>query len=299
MSVCTPAIRGAILAGASAFAVAGATFGPAQAQGRLNASYTISIARIPVGKVTWTADIGEEAFTTKGEGEASGLASLAVSGKGTVTASGTVKHGRLDTTTFSADLTQDDEKSELTMLLDHGAVTEIKVEAQAPGDDRVAVTAAHRHNIVDPLTAWLIPAGKGDGLMRAACERTLPIFDGQRRYDLRLSFKRTDKVKIDQGYQGPVAVCAIAFQAIAGHRASSPLVKFLSHDREIEVALAPVAGTHMFAPIRLTIFHLLGNLVLQATKFHVTAHSAARALLRTDRSAIELAVAHRSAQPRD
>ena len=284
MSVRTSAIRAAVLAGASVFAVAVAALGPAQAQGRLNASYTISIARIPVGKVTWTADIGEETFTTKGEGEASGLASLAVSGKGTVTASGTVKHGRIDTTTFSADLTQDGEKSELMMLLDHGAVTEIKVESAAPGDDRVAVTEAHRHNVVDPLTAWLIPASKGDGLTRTACERTLPIFDGQRRYDLRLSFKRMEKVKIDKGYQGPVAVCAIAFQAIAGHRASSPLVNFLSHGREIEVALAPVAGTHMLAPIRLTVFHLLGNLAAQATEFRA-AHSGSRASLRTDPAA--------------
>jgi Protein of unknown function (DUF3108) len=272
----------AILAGASALAVA--ALAPARAQGQLNISYTISLARIPIGKVTWTADIGAKTSTTRGRGEASGLASLAMSGTGTVTASGTVKHGRLDTTTFSADLIQGDEKSELTMLLDHGTVTEIKVETPAPGDDRIAVTEAHRRNIIDPLTAWLIPTGERDGLTRAACERTLPVFDGQRRYDLRLSFKRTDKVRIDKGYQGPVVVCAITLRPIAGHRASSPLVKFLSHGREMEAALAPVAGTHMLAPIRLTIFHLLGNLLVQATEFSA-AEPAARASLRTGQAA--------------
>ncbi len=287
MSVRTSAIRAAILAGASAFAfaVAGAAFGPAQAQGKLNASYTISIARIPVGKVTWTADIGKETFKTKGQGEATGLASLAMSGTGTVAASGTVKHGRLNTTAFSADLTQGDERSDLTMMLDHGIVTEIKVERPAPGDDRIAVTEAHRRNIVDPLTAWLIPTGEGDGLTRAACERTLPVFDGQRRYDLKLTFRRMDQVKIDKSYQGPVVVCTIALQPIAGHRASSTLVKFLSDGRDIEVALAPVTGTHMLAPIRLAVFHLLGNLVVQATEFSAATEPAGRALLRTDRTA--------------
>ena len=41
----------------------------------------------------------------------------------------------------------------------------------------------------------------------------LPVFDGRRRYDLKLTFKRMDQVKADKGYAGPVAVCAVSFQA--------------------------------------------------------------------------------------
>jgi hypothetical protein len=130
------------------------------------------------------------------------------------------------------------------------------------------VTEAHRQNIVDPLSAWLIPAGESGGT-REACERTLPIFDGQRRYDLKLTFKRMDTVKTEKGYSGPVAVCALAFQPVAGHRASSSLVKFLSQGRDIELTLAPVAGAHVVAPIRLSIAHMLGNLVVQANEFQV------------------------------
>ena len=246
-----PLARSAVFALIPVLALAGAGLDRAHAQGKLSVVYTISAARIPVGKITWSADIGADSFTTTGSGEAAGLASLAVSGKGTATARGIVKDGRLYTTRFTSDITRDDEKSELTMMLDHGAVTELKSAAPLPGDDRVPVTAAHRQNIVDPLTAWLIPAGAGGGLARAACERTLPIFDGLRRFDLKLAFRRMDKVKADKGYQGPAIVCAMIFQPIAGHRASSTLVKFLSDGRDIEVWLAPVTGTGFLAPFRI------------------------------------------------
>jgi hypothetical protein len=250
----------------------------AQAQSKFAASYTISVARIPVGKIAWSADIGAASFTTTGSGEAAGVASLAVSGKGSASASGLVKDGRLATTHYTADITRGDEKSELAMVLDRGTVTDLTSGAPAPGDDRVPVTAAHRQNIVDPLTAWLIPAGgTADGLSREACERSLPIFDGQRRFDLKLSFRRMDKVKADKGYRGPAVVCAVTFQAVAGHRAGSTLVRFLSHGRDIELSLAPVTGTGFLAPFRVSIASMLGNLVVQAHEFQTLAQTAAHA----------------------
>lgn len=272
-----PINSGTILTVVSALALASAVLEPGQAQETLTASYTISVARIPVGKIVWSIDIGAESFTTVGNGEASGVASLAVKGKGSVAARGTVHNGRLNATSFSADITRGDEKSDMTMGLDHGTVTELKAAALAPGDDRVPISTVHRQGIVDPLSAWLIPAG--EGLTREACERTLPIFDGQRRYDLKLSFKRMDKTKTEKGYQGPVVVCALTFQPIAGHRASSALVKFLSQGRDIELSLAPVQGTRVLAPIGLSVANMLGNVVVQANEFPSATQPSTRASL--------------------
>src|SRR4029077_9759252 len=104
----------------------------------------------------------------------------------------------------------------------------------------------------------------GGDVTRAACERTLPIFDGHRRYDLKLTFKRMDEVKPDRhNAGGPVAVCGLAFAPIAGHRTDSKLVRFLAQDRDIELWLAPVGGAPVLAPVRLSIAGMLGNLVVQ------------------------------------
>ena len=49
-----------------------------------------------------------------------------------------------------------------------------------------------------------------------------------------------------------------------------PLVKYLSEGREIEIALAPVAGTRLLAPFRVLIVSMLANLVIDANRFETT-----------------------------
>jgi hypothetical protein len=134
------------------------------------------------------------------------------------------------------------------------------------------VTEANRQGIVDPLTAMLFSAAaEGDGLSQQACRHTLPIFDGQQRYDLKLAFKRMDKVTAEKGYAGPVAVCSLRYEPIAGHIASTTLVKYLSEGREMEIALAPVIGTRLLAPFRLSVMSMLANLVIEASRFEANA----------------------------
>ena len=82
-----------------------------------------------------------------------------------------------------------------------------------------------------------------------------------------------DKVTADKGYAGPVVVCSLHYEPIVGHIASNALVKYLSEGREMEIALAPVAGTRLLAPFRLSVVSMLANLVIEANLFEATARS--------------------------
>jgi hypothetical protein len=62
---------------------------------------------------------------------------------------------------------------------------------------------------------------------------------------------------------------------IAGHRRNSALLEFLTDGREIELAFAPIAGTRLLAPFRLSIASMLGSLVIEATDFTATTAKAA------------------------
>lgn len=246
--------------------------GAAQAQTKFDARYDISFAAIPIGKGEWSVDFRPDAYTMSASGSASGLITALISGEGTHGARGTIRDGKLLPSNFNAVLKRDDEKSETRMTLDNGQVKEIAPASEPADKDRVPVTDAHRNGIVDPLSAMMI-AAKPDA---QACQRTLPIFDGRRRFDLKLSFKRMDKVKADKGYAGPVVVCATAFQPIAGHRLNSALAKYLTEGREIEIWFAPVAGTPLLAPFRLSIASMIGNMVIAASRFE-TAPALAKA----------------------
>lgn len=281
------ALRRFLLVFALPLAGTQALSGYAWGQGALEANYTITLAHIPIGNITASADIGDREYTITMSGRASGVLRVLASGEGTLTSHGDLKDGRLSPTSFAANTSSDDDKLDVKMTIADGTVQDLTASAPPPAKDRVAVTDAHRHGIVDPLTALMVPAADtANGLSEAACQRTLPIFDGRRRFDLKLAYKRMDVAKADKGYKGyggPVVVCALTFQPVAGHRASSPLVKYLE-DREIEIAFAPVAGTRVLAPFRISITNMLGNLVVQANRFEVHAPASVRASATTGQS---------------
>jgi len=242
----------------------------AQAQGKLDASYTISFARIRVGDITATVVLGDSEYAISARGHAGGVMKLLVDGEGSFTTRGTIKHGHPVPTTFTSEIVSNGESSDVTMVLDEGSVKELAA-SPPPGRERVPVTEANRQGIIDPLTAMLFSAAAAsEGLPQEACQHTLPIFDGHQRYDLKLAFKRMDKVTAEKGYAGPVVVCSAGYEPIAGHRASTPLVKYLSEGREMEIALAPVADTRLLAPFRMSVVSMVANLVIEANRFEAT-----------------------------
>jgi hypothetical protein len=262
-----------ILATGSALALMAATLRDhGHAEGKLDASYTISFARIRVGDIAATGVFGESEYAISARGRAGGIMKVLVDGEASFSTHGTIKDGYPVPTTFSSKIVSDAETSDVTMVLDEGSVKELAGTVPPPKSDRVPVTQTNRQGIVDPLTAMLFSAAAtGEGLARDVCRHTLPIFDGQQRYDLKLAFKRMDKVTAEKGYAGPVVVCSVSYEPIAGHRPSTPLVKYFSEGREIEMALAPVAGTRLLAPFRMLVESALANLVIEANQFEVTA----------------------------
>jgi len=264
-----------ILAG-SALALMTATLGDhAHAEGKLDASYTISFARIRVGDIAATGVFGESEYAISARGRAGGIMKILVDGEASFATHGIIKDGYPVPTTFTSKIVSDAETSDVTMVLDEGSVKELAV-AVPPKSDRVPVTQANRQGIVDPLTAMLFSAAAaGEGLSQDVCRHTLPIFDGQQRYDLKLAFKRMDKATAEKGYAGTVVVCSLRYEPIAGHSASNTLVKYVSEGREMEIALAPIAGTRWLAPFRLSIGSTLANLVIEANRFEANARAEA------------------------
>src|SRR5437764_5058208 len=206
-----------ILVAGSALALITATAGDrAHAEGNLDASYTISFARIPVGEITATVVFGETEYAMSAQARAGGaLKALLVDGEASFSTQGTIKDGHPVATTFTSKIVSNTETSDVRMVLDEGNVKELAA-TPPPSSDRVPVTNSNRQRIVDPLTALLFSAATaGEGLPQEACRRTLPIFDGHQRYDLKLAFNRMDKVTAEKGYAGPVVVCSVSYEPIS------------------------------------------------------------------------------------
>lgn len=250
-------------------ALAGAWTAPACAQVRFDAQYTLSMAGLAIGKLTWQTRLGASDYTTVANGRIVGFLSLLVSGEGKVSVMGQVKDGRPQPVSFASSIVREDEKVGVQIGFDGSRVRDLHVDEPPLEDDRVPIAETHKLGVIDPLSAFLIP-GAADPTARESCERTLAMFDGRRRYDLALAFKRTDVIKGEGGAARTALVCSVRFTPMSGHRASSQFVKFLSEGRDIEVWLVPVTGTRILAPVRLSVASLIGSMVLQANQFETT-----------------------------
>jgi len=263
------------IAGSIAGSVIGAicaTAGDCIAQGKLDAQYTASLAGVQIGKGRWVIDIGEDQYTAAATGMTAGILSVFTSGQGSGASKGHVRSDGLAPNTYASSVTADHKLEEMRIVLSSGTVKEVTITPPtAFNPERVPLTDAHRRGVTDPMSGLLIRVpGTGDPLSAEACRRTIPVFDGRMRFDLQLSFKRMDVAKADKGYRGPAVVCAIQFVPLAGYVPDRPAVKYLVSQHEMEVWLAPVMGTRVVVPFRVSLPTPLGRGVLEATQFITT-----------------------------
>jgi hypothetical protein len=245
---------------------------PGRAQGKLEAQYTASLAGIPIGNGSWMIEIGDTGYSAAASGTTTGLLRAFTGGRGTTAARGTLSGGRPVTSIYAATISTRKKNDEIRLTIANGTVKDFRLDPPQDDDpERVPVTDAHRQNVLDPMTASLVRMpGNGDLLAPEACQRKVAVFDGRLRYNLELAYKRMDKVKADKGYSGPVVVCAVYFEPVAGFIPSRTAIKYLTRQRDMEVWLAPIAGTRVLVPFRAQGPTPIGQAVLEADQFVAT-----------------------------
>jgi hypothetical protein len=250
-----------------------AAAGEAAAQSRLDARYTATLAGLPIGEGSWLIVIGDGDYSATANGTTTGLMRAFTGGRGQTVTRGTLQAGKPAVASYAASIHSYKKVDEISLKVEAGTVKDLKLDPPAETDaDRVPVTDDTKRGVLDPMTATLIRMpGTGDLMSPEACRRSLPVFDGRLRYDLNLAFKRMDQVKADRGYAGPVVVCAVYFAPVAGYIPTRAAIKYLKEQRNMELWLAPIAGTRVLVPYRVEGPTPIGRAVLEADEFVVTA----------------------------
>lgn len=264
-----PFLRG-LAAAASLLLALGAGGGErAAAQGHLDARYAATLGGIPIGRGAWVIDISDDHYTAAASGVTAGIMRVFTSGQGTTAARGNVSGGNLLPVSYASSIKTDDKNEDIRMTLRGSNVTDFTVTPPTlPNPERVPLADSHRRGAADPMTGSLMRVpGTGNPVAPEACNRTQSIFDGRMRFDLQFQFKRMDSVKAERGYEGPAVVCAVYFKPIAGYVPDRAAIRYLVDLRTIEVWLAPIAGTRVLVPFRMSIPTPLGEGVLLATQF--------------------------------
>ncbi len=248
-------------------AAPGATAASPPPEARIAVYYSISMIGVPIGRITWAIDLGAQSYQATASGKASRAVGIFLSGEGRVATQGVFDADRAAPAFFSSNLIDDGDTTGLRMTFESGNVKALRIDDPPNKANRIPVGDEHMRNITDPLSAMLIPAAlESPPMSPGQCNRTLPIFDGQRRYDLVLTYKRMDRLKLERGYNGPALVCAVVLHPIAGYRPDSSLVKYVGGRPGLEIWFMPIEGTPVVIPGLLKMPTGVGTLEIEAER---------------------------------
>lgn len=266
---CRTKVRLIALSLVTTLILAGAGSESARAQAKLDAYYTATLLGLPIGHTSWVVDLKESRFSSVATGSIAGFLRLFLDAQGSVAAEGRLSSGRPVPSKFQLKLLAGKWSDEVSIVFTGNRAKEsVLPNSASPSADYVPIKDGDRVGVSDPMTALLVyVGGSGSTTVPQACERTVAIFDGHTRYNLRLAFERFGTAHPTEGYQGQVVVCSAKFLPVAGYDPKHFLVTYLAAQHETEIWLAPLTGTRLLVPYRASISTPMGVGVLEATKF--------------------------------
>lgn len=239
---------------------------PASAES-VRVRYSVKMIGLPLGTAGLNGSFDAASYKLAVDAKLTGVAAMVSSTQGAATATGAVSQGRVAPASYANTSANSKETRTVRMAMTAGTVR--GVDISPPFDDnagRVPLTDAHKRNIVDPLSALVMPVPGSEPLVGpASCNRTLPIFDGYTRFDVSLSYVGTRQIKV-KGYEGPVSVCAARYTPIAGHRPDRKQTQFMTNNRQMEVWLAPLTNARFVVPYRISVATQIGTTVIEASE---------------------------------
>ena len=251
--------------------------GAAQAE-TVSTRYGVSMLGLTIGSANITGKFDGGNYRVDASTKLSGLAAMMSSSKGSAASTGALGKGGIIPSTYATTSANSDVTRTVRMAINAGNVKALDVSPpfeDKPG--RVPLGEDSKRGIVDPLSAVLMAVPLDQPVVGpAACNRTIPVFDGYVRFNVVLSYTGTKQVKT-RGYNGPVSVCAARYVPLAGHRPDRPATKFMINNRQMEVWLAPLEQAHIAIPYRIAVQTQVGMLVIEALEMSVDGAGQAKA----------------------
>jgi hypothetical protein len=240
---------------------------------RVVAIYRVDLADFNLGDFRFTTLLKGPDYQMRGEGHFSMLGGLIYNWRGTTASSGKVTNSGPEPAVYALSYVDGGESAQLRVSFDGGVVTQVStLPKKKPTPRAIPITKEQLAGVLDPMSAAFLRARSdnpnGDSKV---CDQTIPVFDGEWRFDLLLSPKRRVRLRKETstGYSGYAAVCRVKFIPISGYRPDDPDIKLMSQSDAIEVWLVSLPGTAMYVPYRIVLPTDAGSVSATSTSFQV------------------------------
>lgn len=229
------------------------------------ASYVVTVGGINVAMVDIDLNDDGQRYGLDLSARVAGLGTVVASGTASAQASGSSAGSALQSQNFALETRANGDLFTARVNYASSNVTAFQVEPPVLNAfDRVPLERTQLTGVGDFLSAFVL---KGKGLERGLCDRTLKIFTGVERFNIRLDFLDHDEATSPRtGYQGPLVACAIRYQPISGHFESSEMTTYLAETSRMILWYAPLGTTGYFIPYRVNIGTTMGDLSMVLTR---------------------------------
>ena len=254
------------LVGGVAIAALSHPAAPAQAgqtwPAQVTANYSISFNGFTIGSFAFKSRIGSDTYVLDGDAQISALLGI-VSWRGLTRSNGSLHKGSPRPADYNFNFKSSANTGLVRIGFGKDRAKEVAMVPDMPvTSDEIRLKPEHVKGVLDPLSAVMAMT---KGSATNPCERTLPVFDGKQRFDLKLSYRRQETINEmrPSGQPGVVIVCKVRYQPIAGYRPTAD-VKRMAESGDIEVALRPIPSANLFIPYEIRIPTAAGTVVLSS-----------------------------------
>lgn len=245
----------------------GATTLPAASVGPkpdIKADYTVYIGGLQVATGSMMATLGGETYLLENTLGSAGVAARFWDAHWTMTSKGTISEEAVRPSLFEFSATEKSKTKSREIRYDGRGVPSLTFEPPEPEEETAQITPRLYRHTLDPVSAFLLPVAT-DG---NPCDRSLPIFDGKRRYDLQLTFhSETSVTTRDGGYSGEAIKCRVRVKPGDGMEPGK-LTNTLERRDDTWIWLAPVGDGSLYIPVRVQMRTPIGGAVLDVVKLH-------------------------------
>lgn len=225
--------------------------------------YVVSFYGLSIASSSFRSSFGGDRFAMEGKLSSVGLARIFDSTTASVTVKGRFAGSNPRPEGYSVSYTSGGKAKRTALSFSGGRVSGVVNEPplKKRGKDWVPVTGKHLASVTDPISAVLVRAESLDDV----CGRTVSVFDGELRADLKLGAGKRGNV--DTGaYSGEAVTCGARFVPVAGYRPGNKSMAWLRDHGEITVTFAPLGKTGIYAPIHATVGTQIGTITLAARR---------------------------------
>lgn len=256
MRLPTAIVSAVLLAGVTQHAVA-------KEKASVRSEYAVSLYGLVLARSSFTSTITRDAYDISGSLSSAGIAAIFDDTTGTTVTKGRFGRGGVLPQSYSVNYTSGAKKKATQISFDGGMAN---ASNTPPVNTRragwVPVSAEQLRAVADPISATLVPAASPGEV----CSRTIRVYDGAMRADLRLSPAGAGRLSIP-GYEGDTVRCSARFVPIAGYRKGHRSIEYLRNSSGISIAFAPVGATGIYAPVEASVGTKIGTIMVRARRF--------------------------------